>query len=90
MKKTPAIILPPGFDLEKSYALQRLMQDENHKQAVDYIIHDLAATYADPTDTDSAYLTYKNIGRASVGRAMVQIYKLNLAAVKAAITKERK
>ena len=83
------IVLPVGFDVDKSYALQRLMQDTNHKEAVEYIINDLCGTYKDPTDTNNTHMTYRNIGRASVGRAIVEIYKMNLGPIKKALEKEK-
>jgi len=88
-KQEKAILLPKGFDLDKAYALQRLMADEQHKVAVEHIINDLAGTYQDPTD-ESEHFTYRNIGRAQVGRDMVAIYKLNLSKIMEMLNKEKK
>lgn len=87
---TKKIILPPGFNLDKAYALQRLMDDPNHKEAMDYIINDICSTYSDPTDPANTHMTYRNIGRASVGREIIQNYKLNLSKIKQIMSKEKK
>lgn len=87
--KDPVIILPRGFDLNKSYALQRLMDDKEHKEAVEYIVNDLCGTYTDTFDAD-ARIEGRLQGRRSVGLDIVKIYKLNLAEVKKILDKERK
>lgn len=85
-KRTPAILLPLGFDLQKSYDLQAVMDGSANKEqqqnAIKYIIQNLCNYDGEPTDLDSPHATYYHLGRRSVARALKDIHKMNLAAIK--------
>ena len=84
--KQPAVWRPPGFDVNKSYALQAVAEgraDEGQqKEAIQYIVTHLCGLNRDPCDVDNAYASYRNMGQQSVGRAINHIVTLNLSVIK--------
>ena len=86
-KKTSetSVWLPPGFNAKKSYALQAVMRGEAdaqaQKDAISYIRDDLCGMCRPPEDLESQSATYYNLGRQVIGRALDQIFKLNLGKI---------
>lgn len=88
-KKSPALLLPANFNLDGAYALQRLMNDPDHKTAMDFLVNNLTGTYNDTFDVDQR-IEARLQGRRSVGLDIITIYKLDLAKVKEVLSKEKK
>lgn len=88
-KKKSAIWLPPGFDLNSSYDLQALASgtanEHQQKNALKFIVEQLAGAYDQTFDPDSERMSNYNEGRRAVGRAVIQITKLDLAKIKTAL-----
>ena len=86
MRKEPGIWLPPGFDLSKSYDVQAVARGTATKEqqisALKYIVEDLASAYNEPFDNESNIFNNFQSGRRSVGHAIAQITKFNLAEIK--------
>ena len=85
-KKEPGVWIPPGFDLSRSYDLQALYSgtanEAQQKAALKYIVENLASAYSERFDTENNIFNNYESGRRSVGHAIAQICKLNLAEVK--------
>lgn len=85
-KKKPILNLPRGFDLQKSYSLQAILDGRANKEqqveGMKYLVEDLCGTYNDTFDPDSERLSNRLQGRRSVGLDIVQIAKLRLDKVK--------
>lgn len=84
-KAIKGIVLPEGFNLERSYDLQALASGTANKEqqinALKYIVEGLAGTYNDTTDLSSDRREKQLQGRRSVGLDIVTITKLNLARI---------
>lgn len=77
----PATIGPAPYEDDDVYALQAVVNDPNGKKALDWIINHAAGTYETSAVPGDPHMTYFNEGRRSVGRQIVYLLKLNMAAV---------
>jgi hypothetical protein len=84
--KAIGVWLPPGFDLSRSYDLQALSTGTANKEqqiaALKYIVENIASAYNERFDASNNVFNNYESGRRSVGHAIAQICKLNLAEVK--------
>jgi len=84
-KAIKGIVLPEGFNLERSYDLQALASGtankEQQQNALKYIVEGLAGAYNDTFDTESARKSDYLQGRRSVALDVVTITKLNLSII---------
>ena len=85
-KPGPVSVLPD--DLHDAYAIQAVAEgvaDEHQQQrAIKCIVEEIAGTYAQTFDPESARMSDFNSGRRHVGRTIVNIIHANVGKLKTA------